>query len=158
MTERKCTKCDGPISRNTVGMCRPCYLLDVETKKHKTKCPKCGQKKDCRARFCGDCRPRTKEHASNWKGGKHYRNGYVWTYAPDHPNNRAKYVLEHRLVLEKHLGRYLAADENVHHINGQKDDNRIENLELWCRSQPTGQRVTDLVEWARDILSRYPDA
>jgi hypothetical protein len=56
--------------------------------------------------------------------------GYVMTYMPEHPNAYNNKVLEHRLVMERHLGRYLDPAEIVHHINGKQDDNRIENLEL----------------------------
>ena len=70
-----------------------------------------------------------------WRGGRMLVGGYWYIYSPDHPNKtRAGYVVEHRLVMEKHLSRYLRKQEIVHHINHIKTDNRIENLVL-CGNQ-----------------------
>lgn len=67
---------------------------------------------------------------SRWIGGRRFFQGYWMLYVPGHPTACKNYILEHRIVMEKHLGRYLKTKEVVHHKNHDKSDNRIENLEL----------------------------
>lgn len=83
-----------------------------------------------------------------WQDPKY---GYVYlTFDAD----RQSKTLEHRYVMARHLGRPLYPWENVHHRNGRRADNRLENLELWVTKQPKGQRPEDLAAW---VIEFYPD-
>jgi len=66
-----------------------------------------------------------------------------------------KGMLQHRHFMEVHLGRTLLPEENVHHINGNRADNRIDNLEVWNTRQPKGQRIPDKIKYALEILELY---
>ena len=84
------------------------------------------------------------------------KNGYVARYVPDATKSwRYRTEMQHRVIMEQHLGRRLVKGENVHHKNGVRHDNRTENLELWSTAQPAGQRPEDKVQYALEILRLY---
>lgn len=72
-------------------------------------------------------------------------------------NKKTGYYYEHRKIMEDFLGRKLFVNENVHHKNGVRSDNRIENLELWNTCQPKGQRIPDKIKWAIELIQQYPE-
>lgn len=74
-------------------------------------------------------------------------------YKVIHHNGRQ--IGEHVIVMEKLMGRRLFKGETVHHKNGIRNDNRPENLELWASNHPSGQRVNDLISWAKQLLFVY---
>jgi hypothetical protein len=90
----------------------------------------------------------------NWKGGTlHAKDGYLYTYLPSHPDAiKLGYVLQHRLAMEEHLGRRLLKTEAVHHINGNRRDNRIENL-VCCSS--VGKHFIEHHIEGRDSSGRF---
>ena len=75
--------------------------------------------------------------------------GYILIY------HNKKRLLEHRVIMENHIGRKLFSHESVHHKNGNRADNRLENLEIWSTYQPHGQRIEDKIKYAKEILAMY---
>ena len=126
----------------------------------------CGNEKDIfgghltsgDTKSCG-CLARSKHRQLREKGiftKSTNKRGYVIMHYPEHPNSqKSGTLLEHIYVMSEYLGRPLKPNENVHHINGVRDDNRIENLELWCTSQPSGQRVNEKQAFYVEFISGY---
>lgn len=121
----------------------------------KRPCKICGGLKQRKSKICKNCYSKSKQYPYSQK--VHIsKGGYLYVYYKAHPfADKSGRVMEHRLIFEKKLGRYLLPFESIHHKNNVRSDNRVENLELWSGIQPTGARAEDLVKWAKDILRLY---
>ncbi len=164
---RVCTKCKEflPWSRfnnSKTGFqgkhsrCKVCTRLSYA----KNTCNDCGKPMASPGKRCRECHAvhnRGINHPSFTGGRRLDKKGYIILSGyHDHPNaSKLGIIFEHVLVMGNHLGRALLEEESVHHKNGQRADNRLENLELWSTSQPYGQRVEDKVTWAMQIISQY---
>jgi hypothetical protein len=90
------------------------------------------------------------------KGSGYINNQGYKILSMKHPNSTGRgQILEHTLIMSNHLGRPLMKGETVHHKNGIRHDNRLENLELWSHSHPFGQRVEDKIKWCKEFLEQY---
>lgn len=98
-------------------------------------CPKCGGIMDNRATVCQKCHNNSGDSRRGTGRGYYYSNGYKRIHRPLHPNaDRDGYILEHRLIMEEYLHCYLEREWDIHHLNQIRDDNRLENLELFTSS------------------------
>lgn len=134
----------------TLNSCELPYFAGGYCRAHKSRYDRFG---DVQEHKPLTLRPRSEEI-----GRRTNKHGYVLIKKAGHPNANARgWIMEHRYVMSEIIGRPLTGDENVHHINGHRSDNRVANLELWNTSQPSGQRVADKVAWAKQILAMYPE-
>lgn len=168
--ERACTKCgvlkppedyywNDVAHTKRRSSCKECTKRAVHARvqAERTPCTGCGVLCTLKALFCKRC-ARRGARSGRYKTGKRLDlNGYVVLSGyQDHPNSfKSGRIFEHKAVMIEHLGRSLLPGENIHHRNGVRTDNRIENLELWSKQQPSGQRISDKIRFAQEILAIY---
>lgn len=119
-----------------------------------------------RNRFCStECRSKSKirdlaKHRpfeDRTETRREMRGGYIYLRIPRTETEPPREGFEHRIVMERHIGRSLHPEETVHHKNGQRDDNRAENLELFSSRHGPGHRIVDQIEHAIETLRLYPE-
>lgn len=171
---KPCTTCGNMLTVNSLG--RNCYCSkkcksqaknikakeEIRRKDHDPAYPRCvvpdcdragSLKEMCHAHYVRErdkkslCPPirQYKQGNGEWITGQ----GYVIKATSGGP------MRKHRFVIEQHIGRSLRKYETVHHINGDRADNRIENLELFSSSHPPGQRIRDKLKHAKEIIALY---
>lgn len=139
---------------NKVCMCIKCRCGQIQN------CPVCkkeiyiipAQRRRSKQQFCSKIcfgKYNSGENSLLWKGGRTQdKRGYVCLINKTHPRNMSGYVYEHILKMEKKIGRYLLPNEQIHHINGNKSDNRLSNLKL-CKDNQEHARY-EFGWWKRE--------
>jgi hypothetical protein len=158
--------CD-KVSRLTKGMCTKHYERERRSGRYNT-CSVGGCESGVMGKgLCGSHYYRMRNNlpletewrrAGEWQQWETTTKGYVRRRRTDPGTGKRENQMQHVYLMEQHLGRCLQPHEEVHHKNGVRSDNRLENLELWNTRQPKGQRPEDKVEYALEILKLYrPD-
>jgi len=176
-----CLACKEKIRNNKTGFCRVCLDLEKKKPVACVDCGKIKKHRGRSKTLCESCYRRKQwkvNHELNNKKSMDYKrkkkgisldvpnmrdgsmgslckiNGYKSIVCHGHQNAMGKKgrILEHVMIMSNHLGRPIRKGETVHHLNGIRNDNRIENLELWDSSHPPGQRVSDKIKFYREFL------
>jgi len=149
-----CSKCNKAVTELKAGKCQKCYNFD-----RRKNCPKCDNLMTHKSKLCRACYfERLRVEGEKKRIGNRIidRDGYAHIGVDKSSSYHHKgYIPEHRKVMEDKLGRKLLSNENIHHKNGIRSDNRLENLELWTSRQPKGQRINDLILFAKEIIETY---
>lgn len=172
---KSCKYCDTQLDHHAAKTCKSCYKTHLDNYQKSYK--------ENNRKICQERSKKSQEKKSEYyrlKRRENYRKkrgiplddpfvkrkagegnidaqGYKTITKRGHPNQMDEKgrIREHVFVMSEHLKRPLRKGESVHHKNGDRLDNRIENLELWVTGQPSGQRVEDKIQWCINFLETY---